>query len=246
MKFLLSSLPSKGLTIKNNVIDGVEISPLTYKQLVNFTNNIYENDIDRTIAEINCFIKDIPNWEILSAYDLSCLVFTREYISATYEDELILTIGDSKFNVSMADITFKEINDELLQIKSIELRDQVFPFKIPTISDYYSTLISVSSKLDSKDFWLNKYDCMILAAMGLNEINAYELIDTYANAVGDDIITIKYIDRLLNNTTNDITVKGQGGDNRVVSITKHLPDIFQLIQDNRVFNSSKIKFSKKL
>lgn len=246
MNFLLSSLPTKGATLKNASFNSIDINPLGFRQLVNFTNRSYETDIDKTIAEIECFIKDIPNWEFLSAYDLSSIVFTREYISATFSDDLIVEANGETYNVSMADITFKDLNEELLKIKSIELQDRVFPFKIPTINDYYMTLLNISNKLTASDFWLNKYDCMILAAIGLNPVNMDEYLDIYANASGDDIITIKYIDRLLNNTVNDITVKGEGGDDRVISITKLIPDIFRFIQNNRLLNPSKIKFRSKV
>lgn len=246
MKFLLTSLPTKGVTIKNPSVTYIDINPLKYKQLKDFTNRTYVTDIDKTIAEIECFIQDIDNWRDLSAYDLSSIIFTREYISATYKEEIIVTSGGVDYKVPIADITFKDLNEELLKIKSIELQDRVFPFKIPTILEYYQTLITVSSELKSDDFWLNKYDCMILAAIGLNPSNFDEYLKIYAEAAGDDIVTIKYIDRLLNNQVNDVTVKGQGGDDRVISIQKLISDIFRLIQNNRLLNTSKVKFKSKI
>ena len=57
---------------------------------------------------------------------------------------------------------------------------------------------------------------------------------------------------VLNNTVNDVTVKGNksngedGGDDRVISINKLIPDIFRLIQNNRLLNTSKIKSSTKI
>lgn len=254
MKCLVSSLPSKGLTLQDKSITEIDLKPLTYRQLVQYTNRTYENTVDQDIAEIELFIMpDIPVWNKLSAYDLSSILFTRKYISATYNDDLILTDKfGAYYKVPISDITFKDINEELLHIKSIEINDKVYPFKVPTIEDYYNTLVAVSNVLTSQDFWLNRYDCMILASIGTTTINARDYINAYANASGDDIITIKYLDKLLNNTVNDVTVKGKksngedGGDDRVISINKLIPDIFRLIQQNRLLNTSKIKSSTKV
>lgn len=246
MKFLTSSLPTKGVTIANGLITEIDIEPLTYKQLVTYTNRHYENDIDQMIAEIECFIQDIAGWHYISAYDLSSILFTRKFISATFENELAIPINGKKYTLNINELTFKDLNTELLDIKKITLGEKEFDFKIPTIEEYYKALLIVSSRLTSNDFWLNVYDTMILAALGIKDINADEYISIYSSASGDDVTTIKYIDRLLNNTVNDITVKGEGGDDSVINVQKLITDIFQLIISNRPLNKNKIKYSKRV
>ena len=240
MKFLVSSLPTKGITIPNGLIRELDINPLTYKQLVKFTNKDYINDIDKTIAEIENFITDIHHWELLSAYDLSSILFTRKYISATLNNELLLRYNGKDYSIPLDSITFKDFNEELLNIKTVDINGKTFLFKVPTIKEYLEALRAVSSVSTDEELWLNKYDVMILTALGLNQSNVRDMLYDYSNASGDDVVTIKHIDNLLNNTVNDVTIKDANGGDKVVDVNRYATDIFQLIYLNRPLNTSKI------
>jgi len=242
MIVLTSSLPSKG---KLSDVKEIDLKPLTLKQIRQHSMHKYESDIDKLANDIEYLIRDIIGWKSLSAYDLSCILFTREYISATAKDTITITIGNEPYTLRIADITFKDVPDDLLKINTVQLGGNNYIIKVPTIYEYYRNLKSVQSFLKSGNIWLTKNDIMIMTALGMNETNFKQFYEMYSNLSENDLSMINYLDLLLNDSTNDVTVKGNGGET-VVKINNFITDIFRFIIFNRPILFDKINYKQNI
>ena len=239
MKLLLTSLPSQGFCDSKQ--DFIEINPLTYKQLRKYTSAKFETENEKLIWDIECLIQDIQGWEMLSAFDLTSLLFTRRLISATFEPELKLTYSGQLYKIQVSDIHFKDMSDDLKRIEAIMINGQKYIFKIPNIYDYYKVL----SYTKGMEEYANDYssDIILLSACLTPEtmcrpedkdykpdpIMAFKKVSkVIENATHEDILVIETILTLLNDRLHDVTVLGEGGET-AVSLNGLTADIFRLI-----------------
>jgi len=223
-----SNLPSKG---KLSPIELVDLKPLTYKQIVKYNSRKNTNEISKTIWDIECILSDIPCYESLSAYDLKSLIFTRKYISATFNDKVKVTINGSLYHFDVSDLSFKEISDELLNISAINISGTVLPFNVPTIGRLYKTL-----KLLEGNDGLDLRFIMIATSLGA-DTNYSQVMDALSNATQGDIVTIDYLDKLINDPLNDVVIKG---GEAVVNVSDTITDIFRFIRINNELDRDKI------
>lgn len=238
------SLPSRGELTPD--IFEIEINPLTYRQLIKYTKYKYDNEVESLVNDIEYLITDIPNWQMLSAYDLSSILFTRKYISASTDTSIIVSSkdGSANYRLNISDISFKSLDPSLMSLKEVILNGEKYEFHIPTIYEYYDVLKIFKELYILKDDWISTSEIMILASLGCNRSNSDKLYNSLANATGNDIVTIKYLDVMLNDSVNDVTLKNtnSNGGETVVNISKFITDIFRLIFLNRDLDSKLLIF----
>ena len=113
---------------------------MTYGQCKHYTSAKYTTDIEQLVWDIECMIQDIDGWEDLSMFDLTSLLFTRRLLTATFDTKLKLTYGTNVYEISVQDISFKDISKELKTLDTVTINGQTFKFRIPTLYDYYKVL----------------------------------------------------------------------------------------------------------
>lgn len=240
MKFLVTSLPSGGKTLKDKNIQEIEINPLPYKKIIKYQQSKSQNPITRYIFDIENLIQDIPNWRDLCSYDLSSIIFTRKYLTASSGGSFRVELSGKIYEINTNDITFKDLNDEYLNMKSVELNGKTYLVHIPTIGEFYDNLKKFEPRYKDES-WITPYDIMILTALGAEPITIMDYVFMYGNLSDEDIVTVEYLDTVINNVTNDITIKSSGGD-AVISVDKLITDLFRFISLNRRLNDAKINF----
>ena len=186
-------------------------------------------------------------------YDLTSLLFTRRLLSATFEPQLKLTLGNNFYTINIQDISFKDIPNEIKTLDTVELNGTKFKFRLPSLYEYYKVLKYASGNADN----LNDYSLEIITFAStlvpisdkndqswesMDPLDAYKqaikLVDT---SVQKDIAVIETIQILLQDKLNDVTVKGEGGET-AVSLNGLTADIFRLIWLNAGNISSRITF----
>jgi len=229
MKVLSSTLPSKGLL---SPISEIDIKPLTYSQIKNYQSRHYENKVEQLCWDIECLMSNIEGYQSLSIYDLKSIIFTIKYTSASFNESINVKVKGKPVTIKLKDINFKEISPELLSIAGIVLNGEMLSFSVPTVGQVYELL-----KVTSTDSRYDYNDIVLICALGGSKDNFNHISNLILNATApQDILMIDYLDDLLNNVTDDITVEGGA----VVNISDIITDIFQLIKLNRKLDRTKI------
>jgi hypothetical protein len=137
MKLLKIQLPSHGF---NCLVDMIDIRPLTYKELMIFSNSsAVEDNVGTALWDIEHLIIDrIDGWKKLCYYDFPFIVCMTKLLTMTSESKFKL--GSIEFTLS--DVKFTEFDKELGSIVSVMNR----PFRIPSMEILYNHL-----KLSPKD-----------------------------------------------------------------------------------------------
>lgn len=249
MQLPLTSLPSEGFGVETDQ-SYIDIKPLTWKEVRKYNQFKYDGALDSLIWDIETLVQGIEGWEKLSSYDLSAIIFTRKYISATFNGSLKVAMKNKVYEIPMADITFKEMLGDLKNIEEIIINNERLKFRIPNILNYYMDLKSVvGDPVYSDDSYMQTLylaSCLIPADMVENEAIDYQaaflkVLPIIDSATQEDIVVLETLSDQLNDLYNDVTVKSEGGET-VVKIKNLTADIFRLIKLNSPTAAEHIKY----
>lgn len=265
MKVMTKTLPSRGY---GKPVEFIDIEPLTYRELRNYTSKSYQKGtVDSLIWDIECLIQDIEGWQTLSSFDITAIIFTRKYMSASFGDKVKLDLGGQTYELSMSEINFKDLSKELIRVNKIILNGHVFLFSLPTIEHYYKILKAISQGAIVIDGEVD-LDIVYLASCLINITknentsifkrksyasikkshysNTDEAIENFITAYNDinsciqsDVAFVNRLLHLLTDKTHDVTVFIEGGAS-VVNLDRLITDIFRFIEVNEGVNSNKV------
>lgn len=131
MKLLKTQLPSKGF---NCLVDTIDINPLTYKELMLFSNSkAVEDNVGTAIWDIEHLIVDrINKWEELCYYDFPFIICMTKLL--TMSSQPTYKLGDVDFTLD--DVKFTELDQLLGSMTSVMNR----PFRLPSMKILYNHL----------------------------------------------------------------------------------------------------------
>jgi hypothetical protein len=220
-----SALPSKGY---GTLINSIEIKPLTFKEMIEYSEGIPKDQNLKRIWEIEKLVKRIPQWRNLNCYDIDSIIFSTKYISAVFKDKFnIIVDGGKEVEIELNKISFNDLDKNLLEIKFIKLGDKKFPFNIPTISSYLDTITTLTVN--------NSYKVAALASVLGYTKHSPEVLDYINNATYDEIILL---DNLFIKSFN--TIKPLEVGDMVIDVSNSITDIFRFLRANQNINKDKI------
>ena len=248
-----NTLPSKGLT---TAIREINLLPMNYQEILDYNAFRPEEELDKEIHEIEGILGNVPNYGMLSAYDLKMLIFTRKWISATFDPNIIVPINGYKYTINVGDITFKDIDKtDLMQITSVTLNSGTYPFVIPSIDQYLKTL----RFLVGRNIKTDRNTAMLISS--LDTMNDTDRIAwAIHHAESDEIVALRRLCKTLCDPVNDVTVrrldpmptgnmiitdkvKGKDGNIKevsVVDINASITDMFRFLESNSKSSTEKI------
>ncbi len=187
--------------------------------------------------------------ESLSSFDLSTLIFTRKYISATFEPKF--KVADSLgeiYEIDIGEIQFKTLSKELKNIESIDLDELSYCFEIPPAGKWYKYLKMVQTGKLPEDTDL---DLLYLASclefknasseMALPELHIKLILDRLLGTSQSNAAVIFELVEQLTRKTEDIVIKTKGGES-VIRLDPFFTDLFRLALLNRGASSVKVNY----
>ena len=223
MKIVVDLLPSKGFA---STIDMVDIQPLNYSQLMEYSKLVREGDeLNDLIWDIEKLVQTIPNWDKLSSFDLYPIIAYKKMLSLDLKGEVSLSDG-RKF--SLSEVDFTDINTKILKISKIKIGNKEYSPSIKSMSDLYKCYVRCSNQ-------------------GILNVKIATLA-CYLSAEPSDILDLKGSDitlceRLYPSLLSQPKV-GKGGAEAV--LLGKASDLFQTISRLLKVDDSKIQLSEEL
>lgn len=220
-----SALPSKGY---GTLVKSIEIKPLTYKEMIEYSDGMPKDRYLRKIWDIEKLIKRIPEWRHLNCYDIDSLIFTTKYISAATTDKFTITFDDgSVHDILLSNIKFENLNPDSLLIKFIKLNEVKFPFNICTVSNYLDIITELSINSNIKI-------ASLAAILGYNKGNT-QVLDYINGATYDEILLLDNLYYKIFEIVKPIEVDGA-----VVDVNNSITDIFRFLKINKFMDKTKV------
>lgn len=131
MKLIKTQLPSRGF---NCLVDMIDIKPLTYKELMLYSNSkATEDNVGTAVWDIEHLIIDrIQDWEKLCYYDFPFIVCMTKLLTMSNQPKYKL--DETEFTLD--DVKFEELPEELGKIVTVINQ----PFRLPSMKILYNHL----------------------------------------------------------------------------------------------------------
>lgn len=230
----VNTLPSKGF---NCPIKSINMEPITYSELIEYTSASPKTEIDKLIWDIEKLLQPIPEWESLSAYDVRPLLFTKKLISVKTEGMIKISYNGGVTTVNVNDIAFKNLDEELTSIAGVTLNSKFYRFSIPTANRLYETLkdMQMNSIYNAKSAYL---------VSALKEDHSTQtIINMLDQLKGADIAMVNYLSTLLYDMCQPVKIEGGAVINNLDDV---ITDIFRFITINSPVDKTKITFTPKV
>lgn len=237
-------LPSKGLGSDQLTYS---IRPLVYKELYDYRNNEEVTDLRKFTRDLKLLVSIDPNIERASVLDADFLIYLLKALTIseelTYDFSYKCHCEHHKGQVltariSSKDLIFNQIQDEYLDLKSIELTSKVYEWHNTTIGDFLDYTGSISPEHEKMDI-----DLIKLASLFKSDNDSLsKVVGEFMSSTQDDIKMITLLKAVYFNLTQPIIVTCEKGGKTEVTLNNITSDLFRLVLQNGRFNPFKIHF----
>lgn len=227
-------------------ITDLTLTPLTYKQLIDYVNNDELTKLRDHIKDVDLLLTMDPKASDALIIDLDYILYLMKVL--TISEEMIFNYTYScdtckelhSGKISSRSLIFREIDQQYLDLLSIELGGRTLYFKLTTVSDFKVFVGKLPRNYEDNDIKLIK-----LASMFWDGVMPPRmLMDLFLNAVGDEIKLVAYLKAAFMDTIKPLTLKCEKGGTTVVTLNDVTTDIFRLLLQNTRLDRSKIHFKQ--
>lgn len=140
---MTSNLPSKGL---NYNFMGVQIKPMFYGQILEYMENVPKGDLEKFYFDYCLMKEDDPNIGNLYVPDFEFCRYYKKVLTISKDESYTTSFKcpecGTKFysKVSLREIKFSNIDPDIIDGKCIELGNNIYDIKLPTVNEFLKVL----------------------------------------------------------------------------------------------------------
>lgn len=249
MEILTSKLPSGGYGYP---FPSVKINPMTFREVVGYTENCPSDPLSKYLFDIDHVIKDDPITEKCYVMDMDYLIFAKKLLTVSQDLSFSITVTcpncgkkiDKK--VYIQDLEYTAVDPNIMEGGYIELFHNKYEYEVPTIEKFMSVF---SNYLRCRT--LDNLDLIKLISM-LKEFHVYpnRVENLVLNAKYDDISALLALKELYIDKVKPIEVhcpvcdKKKERRSMTVSANGLIVDFFREIIKYNPISSTKIQFKQ--
>jgi hypothetical protein len=236
--------PSKGYGCN---VESIEIRPLTYKELVDYTNNDELTKLRKFKKDLDYLVLMSPQAEDLYLIDLEYVLFMMKMVTISKEHTFRFRYTcdcchkSKTATIGSQSIVFRDIDERYLTLDHIELGGKNLPFRLTTLAEFKAFIAKLPRQIETTPL-----DTIKLASMlwDRTAMSPAEVIGLINNAVGDEIKLVSYLKSALLQPIKPITLRCEKGGETVVALSDVTTDLFPLTLLNRRLDITKIHFKQ--
>lgn len=252
MEILTNKLPSGGYGYG---FPSVNILPMTFKEVVGYTENCPSDPLSKYLFDMRNLIKDDPNIEQCYIMDIDYLIFAKKILTVSQDLSLNITVTcpecgkkiDKK--VYIQELEYTAVDPNIMEGGTIELFNNAYEYSVPTYGSFMKVFDNYLRYRTIDDLDLIKLISMI------NEFHVYpnRIENLVLNAKYDDITALLALKELYLEKVKPIELycpicnKGLKGEERrriTVSTKGLIVDFFREIVKYNPISSTKIQFKQ--
>lgn len=189
----VSDLPTQGrLTFS---VTDFEITPLTFGELLRYLGDEQLTPTREYVRALSYLVSRDPNIGELKILDADYIIYIFKAISSTKDAKLSLGCTCPhchkyhQKDVKLNSISFNDISEQALTVKSVKLLDRTVKIKYTTISEFISFVGNLPRKIENVNI-----DTLKLLSM--LDVPAMDMVAILEKSVQEDIALINYLDNI--------------------------------------------------
>jgi hypothetical protein len=237
MKLNTETLPSEGYGCPYKELD---VEPMNYSELIAYKKLYVGSEKDKLLADIDTIVNGIKGAMALNIYDLKAIIFTRKFITGTYNPIFKVEHGNLIYIVDASKIEFKKLDENITNISKIKLGDEFYNFNLPTISYFRNVLFDINTTHSNLDMKL----VYILSMLGYLE-NKDQVFKAVTTAKQQDILLLENIYKKIAHPIKSYGLMSsldsqEGGGPVIDDLNETITDLFRFIEINNVVSPERI------